>query len=315
MTLSSVRGPTFLKESLERGKPVTIRCVELGRQTFQISDGAVRTIRLEDEWLDAVQDPDAVLADLRRQRAAVADLFTFRQPVSDVVPRYPYHMEGDDLAVLSVSSYSHWLSSQISANARSRVRKAARSGIAVREVGYDDVFVAGLTRIFNESPMRQGRPFWHFGKSEDTVREQFSRFLHRETLLAAFLDGEMVGALMLSRSGDVAVPSQIIASLGARDKGTSNALVAKAVETCERLGVRYFVYFHWSDDSLSEFKRRCGFERVSVPRYYVPLTARGAMAIRLGVHRGLGSMIPSGVRSRLKQVRARLLQYKYGAGD
>jgi hypothetical protein len=315
MSLPGIAAPVYRKPTLERGRPVTIRCVELAGQVFRISGGPVRIVSLEDEWLQSVEDPETVLAELRRPGAVGADLLTFRQPVSDVVPRHPYPMEDENLAVLKVSSYQHWLSSQINANARSRVRKAARSGITVREVEYDDAFVAGLTRIFNESPMRQGRPFWHYGKSEETVREQFSRFLHRETLLAAFLDGEMVGALMLSRSGAMAVPSQIIASLGARDKGASNALVAKAVETCERLGIRYFVYFHWSDDSLSEFKRRCGFECVSVPRYHVPLTTRGTIALRLGVHGGLGSVLPSGLRSRLKLVRARLLHYKYGAGD
>jgi hypothetical protein len=47
-----------------------------------------------------------------------------------------------------------------------------------------------------------------------------------------------------------------------------------------------------------------GFEKVSVPRYYVPLTWRGSLALKLGIHRGLRALIPPKLKAKLKAVRA-----------
>jgi hypothetical protein len=63
------------------------------------------------------------------------------------------------------------------------------------------------------------------------------------------------------------------------------------------------IYLSWSDDSLAEFKRRCGFEKVSVPRYYVPLSWKGALVLKAGAHRGWKAMLPKGVKSSLKRFR------------
>ena len=66
----------------------------------------------------------------------------------------------------------------------------------------------------------------------------------------------------------------------------------------------YLIYLFWSDDSLAEFKRRCGFERVRVPRYYVALTWKGTLALKLGVHRGWKAMVPERIKTPLKRLRA-----------
>ena len=58
-----------------------------------------------------------------------------------------------------------------------------------------------------------------------------------------------------------------------------------------------------SDDSLAEFKRRCGFEKTRVPRYFVPLTLKGRLALKFGVHRGWKESIPAGIKGRLKKLR------------
>jgi hypothetical protein len=65
------------------------------------------------------------------------------------------------------------------------------------------------------------------------------------------------------------------------------------------------IYLFWSDDSLAEFKRRCGFEPVRVPRYWVPLTWKGRLALATGAHRGWKAMIPPGLKARLKAARRR----------
>ena len=140
-----------------------------------------------------------------------------------------------------------------------------------------------MTAIFNEAPLRQGRPFWHYGKDVETVRQQFSRYLHREHMIGAYYQDQMVGLIMLGNAGRFGLTGQIISSLHHRDKGTNNALVAKAVEVCEKLGLESLVYLFWSEDSLSEFKRRCGFERT-----------RGAALLRAADMEGPGG--PAGRR-------------------
>jgi hypothetical protein len=80
-------------------------------------------------------------------------------------------------------------------------------------------------------------------------------------------------------------------------------LVAKAVEVCARRGLDHLVYLFRSDDSLAEFKRRCGFERTRVPRYYVPLTRKGHWGLRWGLHRGWKQMVPRRIKVPLKRLR------------
>jgi hypothetical protein len=110
---------------------------------------------------------------------------------------------------------------------------------------------------------------------------------------------------MLADAGRFALTGQIISSLKHRDKSPNNALIAKAVDVCAAQGKTQLVYLFWSDDSLAEFKRRCGFEPVRVPRYWVPLTWRGRLALATGLHRGWKSLVPPRVKAVLKGWRRR----------
>ena len=123
-------------------------------------------------------------------------------------------------------------------------------------------------------------------------------------MIGAYFEGEMVGFMMLGHAGRFALTGQIISSLKHRDKSPNNTLIAKAVEVCAANGLRYLIYLFWGDDSLAEFKRRCGFERVRVPRYYIPLTWKGALALKLGAQRGWKALIPVRAKTRLKRIRA-----------
>ena len=117
--------------------------------------------------------------------------------------------------------------------------------------------------------------------------------MHRERMIGAYYEGEMIGFIMLANAGRFGITGQIISSLKHRDKSTNNALIAKAVEVCAQQGLGYLIYLFWSEDSLAEFKRRCGFEPVRVPRYWVPLTWKGRLALACGLHRGWKAMIPA----------------------
>ncbi|MBV8585989.1 MAG: hypothetical protein JO308_06855, partial [Verrucomicrobia bacterium] len=253
-----------------------------------------------------------VVAELTNARGFKADIFTFWQRPPDVEPKYPYYRESEDIAVLPLQGYEHWFKHQIKCRVRNLIRKTEKEGVEVKETVYDDEFVKGMTAIFNESAIRQGRRFWHYGKDFETVKQQFSQYVFRERMIGAYYRGELIGFVMLGNAGRFALTGQIISSLKHRDKATTNALVAKCVEVCETLDLPFLVYFFWSDDSLAEFKRRCGFERVTTPRYFIPLTPKGRLALKLGMHRGWKSAIPTGLKSRLKELRRRWNESRVG---
>lgn len=296
----------FFRDTLHRGKPSREECVTLGGQVFAVRRQPFTIVSLEDEWYEDVADPETVIHALRHSVDFHPDIFTFWQRVPDTERRYPYFVEWERLAVLPITSYDNWLHKVLRPRVRSQLRKSEKDGLTVRETAFDDDFVRGMTKIFNESPVRQGRAFWHYGKDFDTVKTQFSRFIHRERMIGAYFGGELVGFIMLGHAGSYGVTGQIISSIKHRDKAPNNALIAKAVDVCERMGLRYLVYLHWTDDTLGEFKRRCGFEPVAVPRYYVPLTWRGWLALKLGLHRGLREWLPPSLKAPFKRIRTRL---------
>jgi hypothetical protein len=294
----------FTKETLIKGQPAEIECVQILGQTYSVRRAPVRLLALEDEWYEDVHDPMAVVKYLQEHREIRTDVFTFCQRLPHLEPKYRFRTEPESLAVLTVDSFDTWWTKQITKNTRNMVRKSQKSGVDVRECMYDDPFVRGMTEIFNESPVRQGRPFWHYGKDFETIKRQFSRFIHRELLIGAYFEGSLVGFAMLGNAGTFCDLGQIIAMAKHRDKAIPNALIAKAVEICERLKWRHLVYGYWTEDSLAAFKRHSGFYEARMPRYFVPLSVRGRAGLLLGAHKGWKSIVPAALTGRLKQLRA-----------
>ena len=296
-------GQVYVKDTLINGSPANIRCIDIAGQTYSLTRGLVRTVRLEDEWFQEVNDPLAVVAELRNARLGGADLFTFCQRLPNVEPRFAFRHEAESIAALRIESYDYWWGQQIESATRNKIRKSVKLGVEVRVCAYDDEFVKGMTAIFNETPVRQGRRFWHYGKDVETVRRQFSRYLFREELIGAYYQGTLIGFAMVGRSETFADLGQIISMVQHRDKAPTNALIAKAVELCAARQLKYLVYAFWTDDSLGEFKRQSGFAEIRLPRYFVPLTLRGSLALRMGLHRNWRTMLPSGLLASLKNVR------------
>ncbi len=296
-------GQTFTKETLKDGRPIQLECVEIGGQTFAINRGLLTVVSLEDEWYADIDDPPSVINVLKGNPGFKPDLFTFWQRIPFIEPKYSYHLEWQDIAVLPITSYDHWWNHQIKSRVRNQIRKSEKDGIVIKETSYDEAFVLGMTAIFNESPVRQGRKSWHYGKDSETIKKQFSRYLFREQMIGAYYRGEMIGFMMLGDAGRFGITGQILSSLKHRDKSPNNALIAKAVEICTTRKLGYLIYFFWSDDSLAEFKRRCGFQKVRIPRYYVPLTWKGELALKFRAHRGWKHLLPESIRTRLKKLR------------
>ena len=144
-------------------------------------------------------------------------------------------------------------SKQVKGTTRNMVRKSQKAGVEIKEIAYDDEFVRGMVKIFNETPMRQGRHFWHYGKDFGTVKEQFSRYIFREEMIGAYYKGELIGFVMLGNAGRFGVSRTDHFDVQHRDKATNNALMAKTVEICARKKLPYLVYGYWSESSFSRF--------------------------------------------------------------
>ena len=108
------------------------------------------------------------------------------QRLPELKPEYDLHLEFESVAALPITSYEHWWKKQVKGTTRNMVRKSQKAGVEVRETAFDDEFVEGMVKIFNETPLRQGRQFWHYGKDFETVKEQFSRYLFREDMVGAY---------------------------------------------------------------------------------------------------------------------------------
>jgi hypothetical protein len=273
-------------------------------QRVMVEGKALRIARLEQEWYEDIEDPKTLINELGKTKPR-PDILTFWQRLPDTEPKYSYPMELDSIAALPIKSYCFWWEKQIDRKSRNKVRKAQKNGVIVKPATFDDRFVRGITSIFNETPIRQGRHYLHYGKDFETVKRQFSRFLFREEIFGAYLGEELVGFIMLAYAENYAYLGQIISKIVHRDLAPNNALLAKAVERCAEKGVPYLAYALWLEDSLGDFKRSNGFQKFDLPRYYVPLTAKGKLALKLGLHRGWKGAVPEHLREPLKKLRKR----------
>jgi hypothetical protein len=290
------------KEMLVDGKLLKKESVTINGQAFSFSRGPLSVAGLDEEWFEDLCDAEAAIEGLRRCTPA-PDIFTFWQRIPEVRPQHPYHREWESLAVVPITTYEEWWNKQVKGTTRNMVRKGQKAGVEVREAEFDDAFIRGMVEIFNETPVRQGRPFWHYGRDFETVKREFSRFLFRESLIGAYLKDELIGFVMLADAGRFGILGQFISKLQHRDKATNNALIAKTVEVCVQRGLPYLSYTDWRDTSLVDFKRYNGFQEMRVPRYFVPLTTKGRIALKLGFHRGWKEAIPKRLRKPLKMLR------------
>lgn len=253
-----------------------------------------------------------------RASAACADLFTFLQKLPETVPQYDYPFELDNLAVLQVSTFDHWWTKQVDAKTRNMVRRAEKKGVSVREVPFDGDLVRGIWEIYNESPVRQGKRFPHYGKDLDTVWKMSASFLESSIFIGAFFEEKLIGfvKLTIDDGQSQAGVMHLLSLMQHRDKAPTNAIIAESVKSCAKRGIPNLVYANFAygkkaQSSLSDFKKNNGFQRVDLPRYYVPLTQWGSVAFRLGLHRRFSERVPEEMAAKLRELRARWYQHKF----
>ncbi len=295
-----------------KGNMVRVPAIQVDDYIVIVTGQAIKVAEIYDEyWLERKCMPDPVnTLNIIQESPLKADLFTFTQRVPDTEPRYAYPLEWDNYAVIPLSTYEEWLNKQISSMTRRNITASQKRGIEVRVSPYDDDYVKGIMSIYNETPIRQGRKFWHYGKEYSSVYKENGTYSERSIFLSAHYDNSMIGYMKVVLDESTAAIMQILSKIAYYDKRPNNALMATAVKECCKRNIKYLIYEKYiygkkADSSLTEYKRSNGFIRMDVPRYYVPLSAKGKIAFRMGLHRNIKEKLPYWLMSKLIYVRTR----------
>lgn len=229
------------------------------------------------------------------------DIFTFIErkwccPIS--TPSSRWRRTEDNIALLNIGSYDDWWQG-IGKKTRNMVRKGEKSGVKMEVVEPSEKLAEGICKIYNETPIRQGRAFPHYGQTLESVKGMvFSS--QKSTFIGAFLEGELGGFIQLFYGDNIAIISQILSLQKFWDKAVNNCLVAKAVEICSGNNNCWLMYGRIGNHpSLDKFKESNGFIKFTLTRYYIPLTGKGRIAVKLGLHRELKDAVPQSLKNRL----------------
>ncbi len=290
--------------------------IQVCGKNIEVQGRLIRLARLSADGFEFLENPEPLVDGLRKSETRI-DLFTFIDKVPEMAPKYSYPIEWDNLATLRISTFDEWWTRQVDGKTRNMVRKAYKRRLETREVPFDETLVSGIWKIYNECPIRQGKRFTHYGKDIETVRRITATFLETSIFIGAFLDEQLIGFVKLTNDAarSQATVIHIVAMAQHRDKAPTNALIAQAIRSCAERGIPYLVYANFAygkrqRDSLSDFKAHNGFQRIDVPRYYVPLTLKGWVGFRLGVHRSLADRVPAPVIESFRELRSAWYRHK-----
>jgi TusA-related sulfurtransferase len=229
------------------------------------------------------------------------DVFTFveRSWCGQTVEALPSWTKVDDnIALLTIDSYEDWWE-KVGKKTRNMVRKAEKSGIQTQVVPSSEKLAEGIWKIFNESPIRQERASPYYGRTLEKVTQDVMA-AKDYTFVAAYLQDELAGFIQLVHGNNLTIITQILALQKHSDKAVNNALIAKVVEVCAQRGEKYVMYGRMGNHpSLDKFKESNNFVNYPLNRYYIPLTRKGKLAIKLGLQRDLKDAVPPSVKNRL----------------
>jgi hypothetical protein len=229
------------------------------------------------------------------------DIFTFiERKWCYTIPKPPssWLKTEDNIALLQVTTYDQWWE-KVGKKTRNMVRKAEKGGIKTEVVEPSEKLAEGIWKIYNETPIRQERAFPHYGASLQSVTQGVLS-AQNCTFIGAFLQNELVGFIQLVHGDKIAIISQILSLQKHSDKAVNNALVAKAIEACAAKQVEWIMYGRIGNHpSLDKFKESNSFVKFPLKRYYVPITKKGRIAVKLGLHRELKDALPYAIRYRL----------------
>lgn len=305
-----------------KGAWVKVPALQVNRTTIVVQGSWLKVASIHDEaWLETeLEDPELCVKRLREQepRGLRADIFTFTQKLPATSPKYAYPVEWDSVAAIPLNSFQDWWE-KLPQESRKNVRRSQKRGVVVKVKEFDDDVTRGIVEVNNDSPVRQGRRFTHYGKSFAQVKKDHSSFLDRSDFICAYSGNEFIGFLKIVYRGEIASILQLLAKASHYDERPTNALIAKAVELCGVRKISYLTYglFNYGNkqnSSVVDFKVRNGFQEILVPRFYVPLTRWGTLCLKLKLHRGLLGILPHRVITLGLNARAKWYNFRQSTG-
>ncbi len=283
------RGPTYdiLKTMLE---------VDIDLDTISIRKSlSVKIARDFREYYKTINPTKTFLTKLQTRDA---DIFTFIERTwcnPNLEPSPEWIKTQDNIALLEIKDYQTWWNS-IGKKTRNMVRKAEKDNIQVAVVPQSDKLAEGIWKIYNETPIRQGRAFPHYGETRETIAANMYGEKN-STYIAAYIGEEMAGFIQILHGENIAILSNILALQKHWDKSVNNALMAKAIEVCSEKNEQWLMYGRMGNHpSLDRFKENNGFTKLPITRYYIPLTSKGKWAIKLGLHQELKDALPDSIK-------------------
>lgn len=296
-----------------KGKQIAVPCIQVRDRKVYTQGTWLKIARIHgEEFLPErpVEDAAVFVAALRARKLR-ADIFTFAERFYQNGSACEYRAENESWAVADTADFAKWWEA-LPQETRKNVRRSAKRGVEVRLSRFDDALAEGICTIYNETPIRQGRRFWHYGKDLATVKAENSTFLDRSDFICAYFKNDLIGFIKLVYVDKMGTIMQIVAMNAHQDKRPANALIARAVEVCgQKEGIVYLVYgkMHYGKyrrSQMAEFKERNGFQERLQPRYYVPLTLLGRLGLALGLHHGLRDRLPGGAVAALTEFRSKI---------
>jgi hypothetical protein len=210
-------------------------------------------------------------------------------------PSSTWIKEDDNVGIIEIKDYATWWNS-VGKKTRNMVRRAEKNGVNIVVVEPSQKFAQDVWKIYNETPIRQERAFSHYDEPLEAVIGNITN-ARESTFIGAFLQEELIGFIQIVYGDNVAIIAQILSMQKYWDKAVNNALIAKAVGVCASNGERWLMYGRIGNHpSLDKFKESNGFRKFPIARYYIPITGKGRIAIRLGLHRDVKDVLPQSIK-------------------
>lgn len=222
------------------------------------------------------------------------DIYTFldrrwSSPIEN--PLANWVLEDDNVGLLEIKTYDEWMQ-RVGKKTRNMIRKAEKAGVKISVAELTDKLVEGIWKIYNETPIRQERAFTHYGEPLDVVRSNMYA-AKNNTFIGAYLGNELVGFIQILYGEGAVIVSNILSLQQHWDKAVNNAVLAKVVEVCAEKRQRWLMYGRFGNHpSLDRFKDNNGFVKYPIKRVYIPLTSKGRLAIKLGMHKAPKDALP-----------------------
>src|SRR5436190_14461785 len=206
------------------GRSCRVPSIVVGERRVVTVGGVLKIATVYDgDWLveDPVESPEAFVRVIHAEGLG-ADLFTFSQRLPETKPRHDFPFEMENLAVVSLNSYSQWWDG-LPQESRKNVRRSAKKGVLVQVAPLDARFIEGVREIYNETPFRQGRRFPHHSKGFNELKDDLSSFLDHSEFIGAYLGDELVGFIKVVHMHRVSSLLHIVSKLQHEDKRPTNA--------------------------------------------------------------------------------------------